>query len=245
MTRILLLAGTGDARRLAGALAPDHDIVASLAGATRDPAEYPCLVRTGGFGGAAGLAAFLREGKFEAMIDATHPFAARISANAVAAAANTDTPLIRIARPAWAARPGERWIDAPNMDAAARALPPGARAFLAVGKGSLAAFATRTDIRLFLRTVDRPEAPFPGVGDYIVARPPFDEAAERALLLRLGVTHLVVKNAGGDAGRTKLDAAAALGLPVIVVRRPDEPDAAPATPPEHVSAWLAALARPR
>lgn len=242
MTRVLLLAGTGEARRLAGALAPDHDVTASLAGATAAPTAYPCPVRIGGFGGAEGLQAYLRDEGVDAIVDATHPFAARISANAVAAAAAAGVALIRLARPPWTRRRGETWIEAPHLDAAAAALPAGARAFLATGRSSLAAFAGRTDCHLFLRVIDRPETPFPGAGEYVVARPPFDEAAERALLSRLGATHLVVKNAGGVAGRTKLDAAALLGLPVIVVARPMEQSAAPEMAAEDITRWLAGFA---
>ena len=239
MGRILLLAGTGNARRFAARLAgAGHDVVASLAGATNKPAAYPCATRTGGFGGVDGLCAYLGEQRPDAIVDATHPFAQTMSAHAIAAARRSETPLFALARPEWTKREGETWRVVPDIAAAAAALPRGAAAFLATGRGTLAAFA-KAEARLYLRVVDPPREPFPYDGDYVVARPPFDEAAERALFQRLGVGCLVVKNAGGAAGRAKLDAAASLGLDVIVVDRPPPLDGAP--PPMSEDALLEAL----
>ncbi|MEM7523988.1 MAG: cobalt-precorrin-6A reductase [Pseudomonadota bacterium] len=224
MKRVLLLAGAGAARRLAGQLAAaGHDVTASLAGVTAQPAAYPCALRRGGFGGVAGLTDWLRQHRTEAIVDATHPFAATISAHARAAAEAAGVPLLTVARPPWSPRPGEHWWNAPDIDAAVAMLPPGARAFAATGRKSAGLFARRSDVWTAVRIIDPPTAPFPGDGAYIVARPPFDEAAERRLFERLRITHLVVKNAGGAAGRTKLDAAAALTLPIIVVERPPAP----------------------
>lgn len=243
MRRILLLAGTGDARRIAQDLS-DLPLIASLAGATASPAEYPCDLRTGGFGGAEAMADWLRANDVAAIIDATHPFAAQISANAVSAAAATNTPITRIHRPPWERAQNETWIDVPTIDAAAKALPLGARAFLATGRGSQDAFVARDDIWCALRLIDPPKTIYPGNGEYVVSRPPFDEASERALFKLLGVTHLVVKNAGGAAARTKLAAAASLNIPIIIVSRPDEPKAAPAIDRENLREWLAEVGAP-
>lgn len=240
MKRILLLAGTGDARRIAKDLS-DLPIIASLSGATASPADYPCELRTGGFGGAEAMAVWLRENKISAVIDATHPFATQISANAVTAAESSGSPITRIDRPAWQKQPGETWIEVDDIKAAASALPSGARAFLATGRGSQDAFIERPNIWCALRLIDPPKTIYPGNGEYVVSRPPFDEPSEIALFKLLGVTHLVVKNAGGAAARTKLTAAAKLNIPIIIVSRPHEPNAAPSRPKETLRDWLEGL----
>lgn len=243
MTRILLLAGTGAARRLAARLvAGGHAPVASLAGATASPASYPCPLRIGGFGGAAGLARWIRAERPAAVVDATHPFATRISANAAAACAASGAPLLTLARPPWTARPGERWISVPAVQDAVAAPPAGARVFAATGRSSAAAFAARPNIWTAVRIVDPPAGPFPGAGIWVTARPPFDEAAERALFTDLAITHLVVKNAGGAAGRTKIEAAAALGLPVIVVARPAAAKSGETLSENEILAWVSRYA---
>lgn len=237
MSRILLLAGTGDARLIAKDLS-DLPIIASLSGATASPTDYPCDLRTGGFGGAEAMAGWLRDNKITAIIDATHPFATQISANAVTAAKASDTPITRINRPPWNQAADETWIKVATVDAAAKALPTSARAFLATGRGSQDAFIARQDIWCALRLIDPPKTIYPGNGEYVVSRPPFDEPSEIALFKLLGITHLVVKNAGGAAARTKLTAAAKLNIPIIIVSRPEETNAAPAIPREDVRAWL-------
>ena len=237
MSRILLLAGTGDARRIAKDLS-DLPIIASLSGATASPEDYPCELRTGGFGGAGAMADWLEANNVSAIIDATHPFATQISANAVKAAKAANTPITRIHRPAWKRHSDETWVNVPSVEAAAKALPSGARAFLATGRGSQDAFVARRDVWCALRLIDPPKTTYPGNGEYIVSRPPFDEPSEIALFKLLRITHLVVKNAGGAAARTKLTAAAKLNIPIIIVSRPDEPDAAPALPHAALRNWL-------
>lgn len=240
---ILLLGGTGEALRLAKALtARGLPVTASLAGATARPAPYPCPTRTGGFGGAAGLADWLRDHDAKAMIDATHPYATQISANALAAARETGTPLIRVDRPPWTPAPGERWTEVATVEAAVAALPPGARALLTLGRGAIPALGRRDDIWTALRVVDPPDAPYPGRGQYLVARPPFDVEAEMETLSALRATHLVAKNAGGAAARAKLTAAAALGLDIIVVARPAEAETAALLPEEEIPDWAARMA---
>jgi precorrin-6A/cobalt-precorrin-6A reductase len=233
---VLLLAGTAEARALAARLAtaPGVATVASLAGATRAPAGYAVPVRTGGFGGAAGLAAWLRANGSAALIDATHPFAARMQANAAEACAAAGVPRLRLLRPEWPARPG--WIGVPSLPAAAAALPAGARVLLTSGRAA-APFAGRADCRFWLRSIE-PVA-LPAAMAPIVARPPFAPADELALMRRLGITHLVAKNSGGDAA--KLDAAERLGVAVVMVARPARPPGPAVATAEEALLWLAAV----
>lgn len=224
MSRVLLLAGTAEARELAAHLAElPIDLTVSLAGVTDRPAAYPGRVRTGGFGGAQGLARFLDEQRVDAMIDATHPFAARISAHAARAVRQTGRPALLLSRPAWVPGPGEVWQAVPDLPSALAALPAGARAFFATGAGTAAHLAGRPDLSFVLRSIEPVEGLPPRV-THILARPPFTEAAERQLFARESVTHLVTRNAGGAPGRTKLAAAAALGLEVVMIDRPPPPE---------------------
>ncbi len=238
---ILLLAGTAEARALAGRLAARGvDAVASLAGATRAPADYGVAVRSGGFGGAEGLAAWLRAERVRALVDATHPFAARMPWNAVAACAAAGVPRLRLLRPAWPVRPGWRVVG--SLDEAAAALPAGARVLLTTGR-EVAPFAGRTDCRFWLRSIE-PVA-VPAHVTPLLARPPFRVDEEAAMIRRLRATHLVSKNAGG--GAAKLDAAAALGIEVVMVARPAPPPGPLAATVERALDWVVATAgsRPR
>jgi precorrin-6A/cobalt-precorrin-6A reductase len=221
--RVLILGGTQEASTLAHALATDprYAPVLSLAGRTRDPRLPPIPVRIGGFGGADGLAHALHAMRAEALIDATHPFAARISANAARAAALAEVPLLAIHRPEW--RPGEadRWTMLPDLTAAAAALGEAPRrVFLTIGKQELAPFrATRH--RYVVRSVEPPDPGLlPSDCTVIAARGPFAEADERRLLMEHGIEVIVTKNSGGTATRAKLDAARVLGIPVLMIQRP-------------------------
>lgn len=227
---VLILGGTGEARRLAEALLAPHWKAAplrpilSLAGATERPLATLAEARSGGFGGAEGLASYLRAQQIAALIDATHPFAERISRNAIAAARVAAVPLLRLERPAWTPEPGEVWREVEDLAAAATLPPPGARLFLAIGPGGAAPFAKRADLWCALRRIEPTSEPFPlPQGEWVVGRPPFTEAAEAELFARLGVAWLVAKNSGGD--RAKLRAARRLGLEVAMVRRPPPPEA--------------------
>lgn len=211
--RVLILAGTSLARQVCAAVA-DRDVLASLAGVTQAPAPLGVATRTGGFGGEAGFVAAL-DG-VSALLDATHPFAARITARAVRVCAARGLPYLRLVPPAWPRDP--EWVYHADAETCARALPPGARAFLSTGPGSLDPFLGR-GLRLWCRRID-PAPAREGVA-WITGRPPFAEAEERALLDRLGVTDLVTKASGG--GRAKLDAAGALGVAVHVIARPPSP----------------------
>ncbi len=222
MPRVLLLGGTTEGAQLARALAAAGvDATYSLAGRTAAPTAQPLPTRIGGFGGAAGLAAHLRAQAISHVIDATHPFAAQMRQHAIAACAEAGVPLLRFDRPGWQAQPGDRWQRVPDLAAAAAALPePPARVFLAIGRQGLAAFAARPQHHYLLRLVDPPPTPPLPACTVIVARGPFDAAADLALMRSHRITHVVAKDAGGDGARAKLDAARALGLPVILIDRP-------------------------
>ncbi|MEL6283453.1 MAG: cobalt-precorrin-6A reductase [Pseudomonadota bacterium] len=242
--RVLVLAGTSEARTLCARLTehPKITTVASLAGATDKPAAYAGKTRVGGFGGAIGLARYLRDSNTDVLVDATHPFAVQISANACAAAAQTNRPLLRLERPEWKARPTERWIGAKSIEEAAALLPTGAHAFLATGAKSLDQFARRADVQLTARVIDMPSVS-PGHIALLSARPPFSGDDELDLFRKLHITHLVTKNAGGADGRTKLDAAALLGVEVIMIGRapPGDGKTPRVETPEDAIRWLEAL----
>lgn len=233
--RVLILGGTAEAAHLADALAARGvDGMLSFAGLTNRIVDTELPIRLGGFGGAAGLADYLRFGGYSHVVDATHPFAAQISAHAVTAAALTALPLIRLQRPAWP--PRDTWQTVPDLTAAATILPRAARAFLAVGAQSLGPFAARPDLWCLTRSIQPPKTPVSGIS--ILARPPFTLASEIALMRQYEITHLVTKNAGGDQTAAKLDAASALGIAVVMVARPVLP---PAPEVDSVVAALAAL----
>ncbi len=239
--RVLLLGGTTEAGALAQALAgAGIDAVYSYAGRTGAPVGQPIPVRTGGFGGAEGLAAFLRAEGFTHLIDATHPFAAQISANAVEAARLERTPLIAFERAPWTPTPGDRWTHVPHTEAAVAALPEApATIFLAIGRQGLHPFVARPQHHYLLRLVDPPEGPLPlPHATTIIARGPFDVEGDRALLEAHAADLIVAKNAGGEGARAKLDAARALGLPVILIDRPTLPARPLAHSVAEVMRWL-------
>ncbi|MFJ9787272.1 cobalt-precorrin-6A reductase [Amycolatopsis sp. NPDC101161] len=220
---ILILGGTGEARHLAEELVKnDVSVMSSLAGRVARPRLPVGEVRVGGFGGPDGLAAWLSENEVKAVVDATHPFAERIGANAAKAAERTGIPLLRLARPGWQPGPGDVWHWADDLDDAARQLPGlGERVFLTSGRQGLPAFAHLDDLWFLIRCVDPPEPPLPRHHELILARGPYEVAAERALLEKVDV--LVTKDSGGPQTEAKLTAARELGKPVVVVRRPPRP----------------------
>jgi len=219
--KILILGGTVEARLLAERLVVEgHLVTTSLAGRTVDPILPAGAVRIGGFGGAEGLAVYLKAESFDRMIDATHPFARRISENAIKAAAISGVPLEQRLRPRWQKQPGDRWRSVATLEAAAEALPSGATVFLALGRQYLDAFVGRYDCRFVIRMVDAPETPL-AFADYtlVLGKPASDPDREADLLTAHGVTHLVCRNSGGPAGYAKILAARRLAMPVVMLER--------------------------
>ncbi|MBV9969236.1 MAG: cobalt-precorrin-6A reductase, partial [Xanthobacteraceae bacterium] len=229
------------ARRLAECLAPraDLDVTLSLAGRTAKPAGHPVPVRIGGFGGASGLAAFISAQEIDVVIDATHPYAARISANAAAAAERMGVPLLVIERPAWEPVGGDRWIEVADMPAGVAALEgTPRRVFLALGRNELRSFEAVPQHFYLIRSVDPVEPPLAlPQAEYLTGRGPFEESAEHALLARHRIDVVVAKNSGGAATYGKIAAARRLGLTVIMLRRPP-PRAGAAGGVEEVLAQL-------
>ncbi|HUZ72903.1 MAG TPA: cobalt-precorrin-6A reductase [Stellaceae bacterium] len=243
--RLLILGGTAEAAALAQAAVARFgdrlEVTTSLAGRTPEPKAVAGSLRVGGFGGEAGLAAFLREAQIDLLVDATHPFAATIARHARLAAEATGTARLVLLRPPWRPEPGDRWIEAADMAAAAAMLPRlGHSAFLAIGTRALGAFASVRGVRFVVRLIAAPRAALPiAVSRLIIGRPPFTLDAERLLLQRYAVEAMVTKASGGIAA-AKLAAAREAGLPVIMVARPPaEPGATVATPAEAL-AWIAA-----
>lgn len=215
------------------------DAVFSYAGRTETPVAQPLPTRIGGFGGVAGLQAFLADQEITHVIDATHPFAAQMSRNAVAACAG-QVPLVALQRPAWVAGDGDRWIHVPDMAHAVQALPDvPARVFLAIGKQTLNDFAAKPQHHYLLRLVDPPGDVLPlAKATAIIARGPFSAAGDTALLQTHAITHIVAKNAGGAGAEAKLLAARALRLPVILIDRPAVPERQVVTTVAGVMDWL-------
>lgn len=241
--RLLLLAGTSDARRLAEALAAEGvPTLASLAGAVREPRRLPVPTRVGGFGGLEGFLRALREEGIGAVVDATHPFAARITARTHALCRERGLPHLRLERPGWLPGPGDRWTLVADEAEAAALLPPEAVVFLATGRQSLPAWRGLRVRAAHLRVIDPPTEPFPLPGGWVLGRPPFDRAQEAAAFRALGVTHLVAKDSGAAEARSKLDAARDLGLPVLLLRRPAPPAGMASVPTVgEALAWARAL----
>jgi precorrin-6A/cobalt-precorrin-6A reductase len=223
---LFLLAGTGEARQIAEALAARGvQAKASLAGATRAPAPLALPTRHGGFGGEAGFRAYLEANGIAAVLDATHPFAHRISARTARVCDSLGLPYAQVLRPEWAPGPGDDWAMLGAEEEAADVIPVGATVFLATGRQTLQRFANLQGRQLICRQIDPPDGPFPFPGgDYLIGRPPFSVEDEVTLFARLGVDWLVVKNAGGAASRTKLDAARQLGIKVAMIARPPQPE---------------------
>ena len=242
--RLLILGGTAEGRALAAAaearFGPALTVISALAGRTRAPLLPAGEVRIGGFGGAEGLAAYLRDERIGLLVDATHPFATQISAQACAAAAQAGTQRLVLVRPPWRKGEGDRWIEVETVDDAATAIPAEAeRVFLTVGVRSLSPFAGRGDCWFLVRLVDEPAEAIPLARHRLIcARGPFTEADERVLLKDHGIDCLVTRASGGAATVAKLAAARALGLPVVMVRRPAPPPGAQAASVDDALAWI-------
>lgn len=217
--RILILGGTREAADLAAQLvAQGHDVTTSLAGRTREPEPLAGNLRTGGFGGVEGLAAYLKEGAFTRLIDATHPFARQISANAIEAARMAGVPLEVRTREPWLRELGDNWIKVETLEAAREAIPAGARVLLALGSQHIGVFASRDDVHFIVRMVDPPQAPLSlPRHEVITGKPGATALVEAELFKRYAITHLVCRNSGGVISHAKIAAARLLGLPVIIL----------------------------
>jgi precorrin-6A/cobalt-precorrin-6A reductase len=241
MMRALILGGTSDANLLAAAAArAGLDAIYSYAGRTRAPTSQSLPTRIGGFGGAGGLADYIRREGITHVVDATHPFAAEISRNAVAACTATGTPLIALERAPWAKAAGDNWIEVADITSAAAALPEKrARVFLAIGRQHIAAFSAKPHHAYTLRFVDPPDGPLPfPEADVIVSRGPFTLAGELEMMRSRDIEWIVARNSGGTGARAKIDAARELGLPVIMLTRPELPDRQRVESVAEVMQWL-------
>lgn len=246
--RILLLGGTTEASALAGRLAarPSYATILSLAGRTQKPAPQPVPLRVGGFGGPQGLAAYLKAERIAAVIDATHPYAARMSFNAAAACRDAGVPLLALRRAPWEPVAGDRWREVADVPAAVAALGEAPRrVFLALGRNEVRAFEAAPQHAYLVRSVDPVEPPL-AVADaaYVLGRGPFGEAEDHALLKAHGIDAIVAKNSGGSATYGKMAAARALGIEVLLIARPPVPEGIAVDSPAAAEAWLDGLFGP-
>lgn len=230
-----------EASALATALA-DRGIAAilSYAGRVESPKAQPIPIRIGGFGGIDGLERYLRDNQITHLVDATHPFAATMSAHAVAAAARAEVAHIALTRPAWAPAAGDQWRHVPDIDAAIATLAgPAQRVMLALGRMHVNAFAAQPQHHYLLRFVDAPESP-PALSDHaiVVDRGPFSVESDVNLLREQRIDLIVSKNAGGTGAEAKLIAARRLGLPVVMIDRPAHPPRREAHGVDQVLRWL-------
>lgn len=245
--RLLILGGTAEAAALAEALtrrfASDLEVINALAGRTSEPRLPAGTVRVGGFGGVEGLETFLRAERIDALIDATHPFAATISRHAAEASMRAHVPRLVLTRPAWSPAPGDRWTVAENDARAADATRDirARRVFLTTGSRGLAPFAALSDVWFLLRLIEPPATPIPlAQHRLILARGPFGVGAERTLMQDERIDLLVTRASGGEATEGKLIAARELGLPVILIDRPPPPPGETVNSIDEALAWLSA-----
>jgi precorrin-6A/cobalt-precorrin-6A reductase len=247
--RLLILGGTGEAAALAhGALhrfGEGLQVTTALAGRTRHPGPIAGDVRIGGFGGAAGLAAYLVEQQIDRLIDATHPFASEISRSARLAADRTGVPRLLLRRPPWRRHPLDRWIEVDSIAAAAALVGRvGRRAWLTIGAGGLDLFGGIRGVHFLVRLIDRPLEALPLPSHEVeLGRGPFNVVGERQLLVRHNIDVLVCKASGGAATAAKLVAARELGLPVIMVRRPPAEPGPSADSVDAALDWLGGVER--
>jgi precorrin-6A/cobalt-precorrin-6A reductase len=221
---ILILGGTAEARDLAAALDDGGvAVISSLAGRVANPRLPAGETRVGGFGGPDELARWIEEHEIAAVVDATHPFAQRISASAAVACPQAGVPLLRLERPGWDEREGDRWLWVDDLADAAVA-SRGHRVLLTTGRQGLAAFAGVDDAWFLVRCVDPPDPPLPPDHELLLDRGPYELEGELALIDAHDIDLVVTKDSGGPHTVAKLDAARRRGLPVVVVRRPKRID---------------------
>ncbi len=234
--KVLILGGTKEARMLANRLVRiGIDVISSFAGVTENPILPEGKVRVGGFGGVEGMREYLVAEEIDVLVDATHPFAAVISAHASEASAN----VMRLERPAWSPLPQDRWIDVQDNKAALAALPSGSNVLLTIGRKEVAVFISRSDLSGVGRMIEPPDEALPENWHLVLQRPPFALADELALMRQHGITHLVTKNAGGRETAAKLEAARSLGIPVVMIARPLKPKVETYTTVDAIAAAIA------
>jgi precorrin-6A/cobalt-precorrin-6A reductase len=244
--KVLILGGTTEASALAQKIAGDARLapLLSLAGRTTNPRPQPIPVRTGGFGGIEGLVRLLRDDAIDAVVDATHPYADQMSTHAVAACREADVPLASLVRPEWQHKAGDRWQVVADTQAAAQALGAAPRrVFLSLGRQDLHVFAAAPQHHYLARLIERPDqTPLPPDLRLLQARGPFARTDEERLLREERIEVVVSKNAGGGATYAKIEAARALGLPVVMIARPNKPAGVFMPDAETCIAWLHGLA---
>jgi precorrin-6A/cobalt-precorrin-6A reductase len=218
------------------------DVLTSLAGRVREPALPVGRVRIGGFGGPDGLAAFLTEQRIAAVVDATHPFAARIGSNVAVAAARTGTPLLRLERPGWADHPlAPSWTWVPDVEGALAAADHATHPFLTTGRQWLESFLPWSDRAATVRLVDPPAFPLPAIWTLIISRGPYRFEDELQLMIEFRVDALITKDSGGAHTVAKLEAAGELGSPVVIIQRPERPTGATAISVGEAVDWCVTL----
>lgn len=242
MKRLLILGGTGDAVKLASLAVdlPGLAVITTLAGRTLTPKAVTGEVRIGGFGGEAGLAAYLQAESIDLVIDATHPFAAQISWHTAGAATKLGIPRLMLIRPAWARFPGDHWIEVESVSGAVASIPANAmRIFVTIGRQQLTLFADLTNKWCLMRSIDPPDLSIQlPPGKLLLDRGPFSLESERQLLRDYQIEVIVSKNSGGDATYAKIIAARELGLPVVMVQRPIVPEGESVSDVQGAMGWL-------
>ncbi len=219
--KILILGGTKDAREIANALVEiGHQVTTSLAGVTSNPLHPDGQVRVGGFGGAEGLLRYLAQETFELIIDATHPYAARISGNLNRVLEKHPIRHLRLQRPQWQTVTGDDWLEVSDCLAGAEILPPGARVLVTIGRKEIAPYIARADVSGFVRCIEPPDVPLKSNWTLILERPQNNANVEADILRTHSITHLVTKNAGGLSTYGKIEAARQMRIPVIMIARP-------------------------
>ena len=241
---VLVLGGTSEAREVADALDQDGQwVVSSMAGRIASPKFPAGEVRVGGFGGAESLAEWLEVNRCAAVIDASHPFAVRISKSAVSACGTAQVPLVRLNRPGWVQQPEDRWYWVDDIESAAVLAPRlGNRILLTIGRQYLNAFQHVSDAWFLVRCVDPPTSSLSMDHELLLSRGPFTLDAEMELIQRHRIDLIVTRDSGGAATEPKLLAARARGLPVVIVRRPPCPDVPTVSGAPQALAWLRQVA---
>lgn len=239
--KILILGGTAEARALSIALTRmgGFDVTVSLRGVTDTPQSYAGAMRTGGFGGVAGLREYLAAERFDACINATHPFAANMTKNARLASRAEAVGLLRLTRPSWARLPGDVWTEVTTIENAVAAIRQDDIVFLALGAQGSRPFAALTGVRFVIRTAD-PVAEhdrWPN-GLYLTGLPNHDSETEADIFRAHHVSLIVARNSGGDRGYAKIVAARSLGLPVVMILPPEEPECQSVASVQGAINWL-------